>query len=631
MLHLENSILRMIAKGDPLDETARALCLEVEKLLPGVICTIVTVDRSGLMHPLAAPSLSDDLSGLIEGVMIGPDVGSCGTAAYFRRPVGINDIEHDHRCIKFNTLYLQIGLKGCWSQPICDDDGATTGVIALYFRENRGPSEVEASTIAGCVNLCALALGRHARVMARERRANIDALTGLPNRAAFNAAMSRVPCDEPGAWGLFVVDLDNLKVVNDTFGHHAGDALIRTAATRIARAMYPDVTFRLGGDEFGVLIQCRKMLKDLDAAAARIFEALEEAADCDGHAVMLKATIGGAILGAGERDAASVNQNADFALYHAKETGRGGFVRYWPGIGTRIADRRKAVREVTAALSEDRIDAYYQPIVRLDTREIIGIESLCRLKTESGEVLAARAFREATCDAHVATELTTRMLQIIARDSRQWLDAGIPFQTIGINVSTADFYAGSLLEKLKPAFSDAGVPLSHLVLEVSENVYLGQRDRVVAREITNLRNNGLLVALDDFGTGYASLTHLLTVPVDIIKIDQSFVARLWPDDPSMAIVEGLIGTAKKLGIRVVAEGIETEVQASQLWTMGCKLGQGFAFSRPVDRDTMKVLLLRHAQGDGAIPLAPAGPGENPELQRDPASALQIGVQRVSAR
>lgn len=630
MLQLENSILRMIAKGEPLQETARALCLEVEKLLPGVRSSILTVDSAGLMHPLAAPSIPAELFAIIDGVMIGPAVGPCGTAAYLRRPVGIADVANDSRCVDLRGAYCEMGAKGVWSRPICNEDGATIAVVALYFGENRGPSEVESATIEGCVDLCGLALGRHARVIDRERRATIDALTGLPNRAAFNAAMARVPCDQAGAWGLFVVDLDNLKVVNDTFGHQAGDALIRTAASRISKVMYPDVTFRLGGDEFGVLIQSPMVLKDLDAAAARIFLALDDDAECDGHVVVPKATIGGAVLGADDRDSATVSQNADFALYHAKETGRGGFVRYWPGIGTRIADRRKAVREVTAALRDNRIDAYYQPILRLDTREIIGVESLCRLTTEAGQVLPARAFREATCDAHAATALTSRMLEIIARDTRAWLDAGIPLQTIGINVSTADFYAGSLHEKLQSSFEAAGVPLSHLVLEVSEDVYLGQRDRVVAREIKSLRESGIKVALDDFGTGYASLTHLLTVPVDIIKIDQSFVDRLSPDDPSMAIVEGLVETAKKLGIRVVAEGIETETQARQLWTMGCRLGQGFAFSPAVDRHAIKLLLQRHAQGDGATPLV----GEQSAgraIDQDAVFVFRADARQVSAR
>ncbi|WP_245647645.1 putative bifunctional diguanylate cyclase/phosphodiesterase [Novosphingobium lentum] len=603
MLRIQNEILRMIANGEPLTDTARRICELVETQLPGTVCSILTVDRAGLLHPLAAPSLPDDYSAALDGMVIGPEVGACGTAAYLRQTVVIEDMAIDPRCAKFASRLDGLGVTACWSMPIVNDEGNAVAVLGLYHRDAHVPDSTERALAEACVDPCTIALRRNERIAARERRANIDALTGLPNRSAFEAAMANIPCDDVGSWGLFILDLDNLKVVNDTFGHLAGDALIRTAASRIARVMAPDITFRLGGDEFAVVMQAPDVLSDLDAAAARIFAALELPAPCAGHMVVPRATIGGAVLAKAEATAMAVSEAADFALYHAKETGRGGFVRYWPGIGSRITRRRDAIRDVAEALKDDRIEAHYQPVVRLDTGEIIGLEALCRMRTVEGELITASDFYEATTDAHVAAELTERMLAAVAGDIRRWLDGGIPVQHVGINVSMADFYTGSVARKLQAAFGRAGVSLNHIILEVSEDVYFGRRDRVVAKEIESLRAAGVLVALDDFGTGYASLTHLLNVPVDIIKIDQAFVARLWPDDASMVIVEGLIEIARRLDIRVVAEGIETEVQASQLWAMGCQLGQGFAFSRAVGSKDIETLLRRHAQGiPGVTPL-----------------------------
>lgn len=592
LLRIQNEILRMIADGEPLDETARRICTNLESESFGLICSILTVDRAGLLHPLAGPNLPQHYSAVLDGMIIGPEAGSCGTAAYLREPVVVTGIVSDPRFARVRHLLEGLDLKSCWSFPVIDPEAGVVAVLASYCPETRGPTPSERELIDACVDLCATALRRHERVVDRERRASIDALTGLPNRSAFNAALATIGCDEPGSWGLFVLDLDNLKIVNDTFGHLAGDALIRTAAGRISRVMAPDMTFRLGGDEFAVIIQASSALVDLDETAERIFRELEAPAVCEGHSVVPRATIGGAVLGPTEATASAVNEAADFALYHAKETGRGGFVRYWPGIGTRITHRRDAIREVADALADGRIEAHYQPIVRLDTGEIASLEALCRMRTPEGEVISAHAFHEATTDAHVAAELTRRMVTTVAADMVYWRDQGLPVQRVGLNVSTADFYTGSLARKVGDAFDRAGVPLDHLVLEVSEDVYIGRRDRVVAREIEALRAAGVLVALDDFGTGYASLTHLLNVPVDIIKIDQSFIARLWPDDPSMVIVEGLIEIARRLGISVIAEGIETEVQASQLWTMGCKLGQGFAFAHAADRDATAALLDR---------------------------------------
>ena len=625
MLRIQNEILRMIANGEPLGDTARQICVLVEAELPGTICSILVVDRAGLLHPLAAPSLPDDYSEALDGMVIGPEVGACGTAAYLREVVIIGDMTVDPRCAKFASRIAGLGVTACWSLPILHDERNTVAVLGLYHRDRHYPGKAERELAEACVDLCTIALRRHERIADRERRANIDALTGLPNRSAFETAMANIPCDEIGSWGLFILDLDNLKVVNDTFGHLAGDALIRTAASRISHVMAPDITFRLGGDEFAVIMQSPELLSDLDAAGARIFAALELPAPCEGHMVVPRATIGGAVLAQGEATAIAVSEAADFALYHAKETGRGGFVRYWPGIGSRITRRRDAIRDVAGALKDDRIEAHYQPVVRLDTGEIIGLEALCRMRTVDGELITAADFHEATTDAHVAAELTEQMLAAVAGDIRHWLDSGIPVQHVGINVSTADFYTGSIGKKLESAFDRAGVSLKHLVLEVSEDVYLGRRDRVVAKEIESLRAAGVLVALDDFGTGYASLTHLLSVPVDIIKIDQTFVARLWPEDPSMVIVEGLIDIARRLDIRVVAEGIETEVQASQLWSMGCHLGQGFAFARPGDRVTTERLLRRHAQGMvGTVPLYPVS------LQAPASSNGSVAEQKLAS-
>jgi len=257
--------------------------------------------------------------------------------------------------------------------------------------------------------------------------------------------------------------------------------------------------------------------------------------------------------------------------------------------------RRRAIRDVTTALLEDRIDAFYQPIFMFDTRKIVGMEALCRLKTRDGRIVAASDFYEATSDAQVATDLTQRMMSIVASDVRKWLDMGIPFQHVGINIASADIHGGKLHERLTAAFHRENVPLQHVILEITETVYIGERDQIVAREIKDLRTEGLRIALDDFGTGYASLTHLLTVPIDIIKIDKSFVDRLAPDDAGAAIVEGLVQIAGKLGIRVVAEGVETEAQIEQLSRLGCHIGQGYLFSKAVDRDAATQLLLESAE------------------------------------
>ncbi|HVX75986.1 MAG TPA: EAL domain-containing protein [Bradyrhizobium sp.] len=592
MLQLQNVILEMVAKGEPLKQTTDRLCIEIERRLPDVVCSILWVDGQGLLHPLSAQSLPKDFSASVEGVAIGPNVGSCGTAAYLRRPVAVTDIETDPRWEGISELALAAGFRACWSSPIFDSRGRVIGTFAFYYREKRGPTEAEREIVETCVHLCAIALERHERVLERERRASVDALTELPNRGSFNRALSALECNRPGAWALLLVDLDNLKIVNDTFGHRAGDALLQAVGHRLAGLAVPHAAFRIGGDEFAVLVTGTERTEDV---ARRILQAMAEPVSCDGRLVVPSATIGAAAVSTGDAEAEAVRRNADFALYHAKETDRGGFVQYSAVLATSMTRRDEAIRTVAAALASGRIDAFYQPVMNLDSRAIVGVEALCRLITESGEILPAAAFREATSDARIASQLTRRMLTIVASDVRKWLDLGIPFQHVGVNVSSADFHGGQLCSELTSAFERESVPLSHVILEVTESVYLNQRDHVVPRAINAMRAKGLRIALDDFGTGFASLTHLLTVPVDAIKIDKSFIDRLAPDDASSAIVEGLIGIARKLGMRVIAEGVEAEEQAAQLRLFGCTLGQGYLFSKAVHRDVATDMLLRLAQ------------------------------------
>lgn len=592
----------MVARGEGLKPTTDRLCIEIEKLLPNIVCSILWLDRDGCLHPLSGPSLPEEYSAAIDGAAIGPMAGSCGSAAYWRAPVAVTDIETDTRWVDFKEIPLSRKLKACWSSPICGGDDQVLGTFAFYFHENRGPTAAEQTIVDTCVHLCAIALERHERVVERERMARTDALTELPNRASFDMTLSGLACDRSGAWALLLVDLDNLKTVNDTFGHRTGDELLKAVAGRLTEAAAPHVVFRLGGDEFAILVQDTRTTEAIDEIARRVRDVMSEPAACDGHLVEPTATIGAAAVAAGD-SAEIVRRNADLALYHAKETDRGGLVRHSPRLATTMMRREAAIRDVAAALSSDRIDAYYQPIVRLDTGEIVGVEALARLIREDGEIVPAASFYEATSDARIASRLTHSMLNIVSADVRRWLNLGIPFQHVGINVCSADFHSGKLCGQLTQAFVQRNVPLEHLILEVTESVYMTRQDPVVPRTIKAMRAEGLQIALDDFGTGFASLTHLLTVPVDAIKIDKSFVGRLTHGDKSAVIVEGLINIARKLGIRIIAEGVETERQAAQLLAFGCTLGQGYLFSKAIHRDEATAMLLRMAQKRSDIPRA----------------------------
>jgi len=591
LVGVQNTILKMVAQGDDLNATLVKLCLEVEALLPGSFASILVLDDSGLLHPCAAPSLPHAYSKALDNLAIGPAVGSCGTAAFLRQVVTVTDIEHDYKWAEFKDLALPLGLRACFSTPIFGSNGKILGTFALYFPKARAPSPFEQSVVEGCVPLCMIALERHERLLEHRRLAFTDVLTGLPNRARFNEVLkSSVALN---ASSLLLIDLDNLKSVNDTFGHAAGDELISAVARNLATAVSPVPAYRLGGDEFAVILDVveESAVKD---AANRIIAAISQPTPCNGHTTFPTVTMGIA-LSDGSSAVEDVRHNADIALYHAKELNRGSFVVHDLSIASAISKRVEAVQSVAEALKDNRIEAWYQPIVRIDTGEVFGVEALARMRSLDGEIIPAAYFHEATKDAQVAVALTRQMIGCVARDLGGWLRSGISIQHVGINLSAADFSCSDLPESLEAAFNQEGIPLHHALLEVTESVYLGERNQRVAHKIASLRAAGLKIALDDFGTGFASLTHLITVPIDIIKIDKSFVDRLSLGDIGTGIIEGVLHIARSLGIRVVAEGVETKEQAALLLERGCVLGQGYLYSKALPPTEMALLLQKSGQ------------------------------------
>jgi len=586
LVYLQNLILEMVARGEELRATADRLCREVERLTPGSLCSILSIDSDGALHTVGAPSLPGEYNQSVDGLKIGPAAGSCGTAAFRRREVTVTDIQSDPLWADFKHLTAPLGLRACWSSPIMSA-GRVVGTFAFYYREKRGPTDFERDIVSKCLQLCQIAFERDHRLRINERLLYTDTLTGLHNRACFERAL--IEPHQAGGSALLLIDIDDLKIVNDTFGHGTGDSLIRIVANRLAEAAAPHRAFRVGGDELAILSDT----SDVVPLAQRILDSLRQPADCGGHILVPSITIGAAIRSIDDRNGTVMRQNADLALYHGKEDGgRGTLVLYAPELRTRMNRRLRAIDQLRRAIAEDRIEARYQPIARLDTGEVLSFEALARIRERDGRIIPAYEFQEAFADARNAAEITRTMLRAVASDLRVWIDAGIAIGRVAVNLAPADFAHGQLIDDVKAIFTAENAPLDRLTLEVTETVYLGRRDVIVQRQMDVLRAMGVKLALDDFGTGYASLTHLLFTPVDTLKIDKSFVDHLTDDGEAggAAVINGLMRIAEKLGMEVVAEGVESVTQRERLVALGCKLGQGHLFAEALDREAVQLLL-----------------------------------------
>ncbi len=597
---LQNDILEDIARGETLFACMERLCHRAEAISPGVICSVVTVDDQLCLQPLASPSLPAQYVSAIKGLPAGPNVGSCGTAVFRGEPVEVTDIATDPLWAPYTDLALPLGLRACWSTPIKARDGRVVGAFAFYFTRPRRARELERQIVATCVHLCAIAI-EHDEVRTRNHRlAYFDTLTGLPNRSQFNSAIAGMS-SIGRRYGLMLIDIDHLKLVNDTLGHAAGDALIAEVGARLDAALADCLTCRIGGDEFAVLIPDCEGPARMRALAAAALAAMAAPLEHDGHSLQPGITIGGALAGEDGLDSVTLRQNADLALYHAKETRRGRYVRFRRQLRSAMMQRIRVRRDVAGALGDERIIPYYQPIIRLDTTQVVGLEALARMRLNDGRIVAAGEFQDALRDPKIAHRTTTQMLTAVAADMAEWRASGLNFQHVAVNVTSADFQKGDLVQRASRILERVGVPMQHLVIEVTEQVFMGGRKDGVARTMEALRACGSPVALDDFGTGFASLTHLLDFPIDIIKIDRSFVGSLGSGARSEIIIEALLTMTRRLGMKIVAEGIETQGQAERLTEMGCRLGQGYLYSPPVSASIIREWLARFAQPIQATP------------------------------
>ncbi len=584
---LQNEILEAVAKGVPFSKVADTLCRRAEALAPGGNCTIAAIDTEGLIRPVASPGLPPSYSEALDGVAIGPAVGSCGTAAYRGTAVEVTDVATDPLWREYTSLVLPLGLKACWSSPIKSPEGRVVGTFAFYYGEARGPSDLERQLVDTCVHLCSIAMERDEVNRRLEYLAYHDQLSGRYNRYAFDEHVTRKMAAPQHSFGLLMLDIDNMKLVNDSMGHSVGDAMICEVGRRLVAASEDIAVYRLGGDEFAVICASCSDTECLATLAGKMLRQMELPFECEGNSIMLQITVGGVLSRTDGASADVLRQNADLALYHAKQTARGDYVHFEPGLRTSIQCRTEQIAFLGKALEENRVFAHFQPVVCIRRGRIIGVEALARIRTDEGDVISAGAFAQGLTDSKNAFRLTSRMLDQIASNMRRWMDEGLELRHVAVNLSTVDFQRGDLEERLRAPFAAHGVPLHYLQIEVTENVLM---DQEVADQVVRLRELGMQVALDDFGTGFASLSHLKDFPFDYIKIDKSFIDNLLSDAVCGAIVEALITVAQKMEIGIIAEGIESAEQANRLGEIGCPMGQGYHYFRPVDGETIATLL-----------------------------------------
>lgn len=414
-----------------------------------------------------------------------------------------------------------------------------------------------------------------------------DTLTDLPNRRAFNQHLAEIVATRSSdrAVGLLVVDLDIFKSINDAHGHVAGDRVLQQIAGRFRTLQDTDCSiFRLGGDEFAVLLRHRDCVAASEQIAKAMIDLASQPIIDAGLVHYLGASVGIALLPQDATDPDMLFRCADIALYNAKSTGRGRSKRFQAAMSANLLHRVWIEREMRAALGTGVFQPYFQPIVTLDSAGIVGYEMLARWLRADGDDISPEQFIPVAEETGLINELMMQLLDKTFHETRDWP----PELWISVNLSPVQLNDRWIAQKLFACLVRNGFAPHRLIIEITENALIS--NPVIAREIIeSLRNQGIRVALDDFGTGHSSLHHLRMLPFNKLKIDRSYIQAITTNEDARNLVAGIISLARHLGLKVIAEGVETGEIAAQLADLGCLEGQGWWFGRPVPAENAQHL------------------------------------------
>src|SRR4051794_24406035 len=538
---------------------------------------------SAAIWHLDDPKAQEGFRRASEAIRLSPGVALPGRVLVQRRPVWLADVTEDHNSPR-KAVARQHGLKAGAAFPVLVQD-QVVAVLEFFsleaLRPDRGLLE-----IMGHVGT---QLGRVVERVAAEQRllrqARHDGLTDLVNRASFHErvrlALARPRGVDDGVPAVLFIDLDNFKEVNDGLGHDAGDRLLREVAARIASVTRDaDAVARLGGDEFAVLLANVRNEEEAIVVADRITQVLAAPIALRDDEALVGASIGIAIAEReGEQDLGALIRNADVAMYTAKARSTP-YHLYTPQDDNLTRSRVELVADLRRAIDADELFLVYQPKVDLQTMQCKGVEALVRWRHPKRGVLGPDAFLDLAEKSGQMRKLTRAVLDQALFDQARWHTQGLPLE-MAVNLSPSNLRDAKLVKDLEKMITTHGTSAESLVLEITENVLIVDEAQA-AETVAEIGRLGIALAIDDFGTGHSSLTRLRDLPLAELKIDRSFVTRMQEVRDDEKIVLSTIQLAHSLGLAVVAEGAETPDVIRRLTELGCDMGQGYAFSRPLE-------------------------------------------------
>src|SRR5581483_9917014 len=568
------NFLETITQNQPLEASLHQLVRILEDQLPGAMCSILLLKPGKFCH-VAASSFSKDVLVGLEGFRPEDISNALGVGPGYQEMAFIEDFPCCSPDQELSEWAAALNLKSCWSAPVVDAGGTLLGLIVLFFRDIRPATPQDRNRLNMARGMASIAI-EHRRLTDRlSYQAQHDALTGLPNRFLLEDRLAQAIAyanRHRSGIAVLLLDLDGFKYINDTLGHQAGDQVLVEVSSRLRSVTrQADTLARIGGDEFCLILGDVRKRTDALRTAQSCLDVLRKPILISERDYSVSASIGISCYPEHGVEPEVLQQHADTAMYHAKFNGKNGFQVFTPEINAHLRERVELMGDLRQALDNGEFRLEYQPQFLADG-ELVGFEALLRWDHPKQGIIAPAKFVPIAEETGLVVPLVKWVLNQDCQQLAAWRCAGYDKLRMAVNVSTLQFEREDWLETISDALKENGLPPSTLELELTESVVMKNCETAAAR-LGQLRALGISSAIDDFGTGYSSLKYLQNLPIDTLKIDQSFVRNLDPlsngESGNGAIVRAIVTLAQQLGLRVVAEGVETKEEFELLRHLGC--------------------------------------------------------------
>ena len=605
-----NRLLEMVVAGKGLEEVISQLATAAEQSVPGSrgLISLGTGESGSTIAPQLEPGTVQRLLPLLEPAGPGSAAADKKNGAIF-----ITDEETDA-----STAHADLwshGFHALFAVPVTERPQEVLGWVVLCLNDKGKPDAFVEEMLLSAGRLAAVALSHYRMQNELIRRAHHDPLTDLPNRLLFEdrlqQAIGRAQRRERKV-GVLCIDLDEFKQINDQHGHEIGDRLLQEVATRLtSRLRTTDTVARIGGDEFIAVVEDLSDADGVAIVAESLLRSLGEPFSFGNVVVRITASIGAAVFPADGRNTEELKRHADLAMYRAKERGRNTYEMFSAVLSQKLARRREVERCLREALQNDGFELYYQPIFTV-ARQLVGLEALLRFRNPEWKTISPGEFIPVAEQSGLISDIGEWVLREVCRQGKQWQEEGLAPVRIALNVSAIQLGRTDFASQVAHILQESGFSPEYLQIEVTETAMMSDAEEG-GKQLYALEAAGVHISVDDFGTGHSSLSYIHNFPIDTLKIDRSFVQQLVVSEETKAIVRAITAMAQALGLKVVAEGVETQAQLSAAAAAGCEVIQGYLFARPLDQSSIRALLQQEQYG--------ARSWESPLATREPLSQV----------